>query len=232
MKTTKRIVQRICISVILLCIICLVSSCGESRYSEIKENDSESDSGVSELVNSVQSMQETEIDTSNSELTETIPEEAAKEIVDEYIEILEDGRLKHTFHLIDDSKMFSVVVPSNWERGTDDIFSETFVSEYVTKDSKRMEVQKLQGTTIEQWTEWHADDEGPLSGVTDDGCEYIGYYCDSQIEKDVHWRVYYFLVTSKDGFLYSLSTYQNLDVDSEKHLETVIVPAIESVIIE
>ena len=58
-------------------------------------------------------------------------------------------------------------------------------------------------------------------------CEYTGYYRDPQIEKDVHWRVCYFLVVSEDGSLYSLSIYQNLNVDSEEYLETVIVPAVE-----
>ena len=95
-----------------------------------------------------------------------------------------------------------------------------------------MEVRKLQETTIEQWITEHADDEVSLNGVTDNGCEYIGYYRDPQIEKDVHWRVYYFLVVSEDSSLYSLSIYQNLNVDSEEYLETVIVPAVESVIIE
>lgn len=71
-----------------------------------------------------------------------------------------------------------------------------------------------------------------MNGVTAEGCEYIGYYCDPQIEKDVHWRVYYFLVTSEDGSLYSVSIYHNLDTDSENYLETVVIPAIESVIIE
>lgn len=225
MKTTKRIFQRICISVITLCMVCFIVGCGESQNGEINTNDSES-------VSSDQLTQESEIDTSGSKTAASIQGEATNEIVDDYIEKLEDGRMKHTFHLFDDSKMLSVVVPSNWERGTDDIFSETFETEYVTKDSKRMEFRKLQGTTIEQWTEGHADDEGPLNGVTDNGCEYIGYYRDSQIEKDVHWRVYYFLVVSKDDSLYSISTYQNLDADSEKYLDTVIVPAIESVIIE
>lgn len=234
MEAMKRIVQRICISAFLLCLICMVSSCGESDplFDQYSEYDSEPDESVSELVDPVQSTQESEIDKSSSKNTETIPEETTQEIAEEYTEILEDGRSKHTFNLFDDSKMFSVVVPPNWERGIDDAFSETFVGEYMTKESKRMEVCKLQGTTVEQWAEWYVDAEGPLNGVTAEGCEYIGYYRDPQIEKDVHWRVYYFLVVSEDGSLYSVSIYHNLDTDSENYLETVVIPAIESVIIE
>ena len=221
----KRISKIICTSSILLCIVCFISGCGENQCKEIDENNSES-------LNSVQLTREPDIVTSDSKTTDAIQEETTNEIVDDYIEMLEDGRIKHTFRLFNDSKMFSVVVPSDWERGTDDIFSEIFVTEYVTKNSKRMEVRKLQETTIEQWIAEHADDEVSLNGVTDNGCEYIGYYRDPQIEKDVHWRVYYFLVVSEDGSLYSLSIYQNLNVDSEEYLETVIVPAVESVIIE
>ena len=136
MKTTKRIFQIICISVITLCMVCFIVGCGESQNGEINTNDSES-------VSSDQLTQESEIDTSGSKTAASIQGETTNEIVDDYIEKLEDGRMKHTFHLFDDSKMLSVVVPSNWERGTDDIFSETFETEYVTKDSKRMEFRKL-----------------------------------------------------------------------------------------
>lgn len=148
----KRIVQRICISFFLLGIVCMVSSCGESDlFSEqYSENTSVPDKSDSELVDSVQSTQESEIDKSGSENIETITEETTQEITEEYTEKLEDGRLKQTFHLYDDSKMFSVVVPPNWERGVDDIFSETFVDEYIAKESKRMEILKLQGTTVDR----------------------------------------------------------------------------------
>ena len=128
MKAMKRIVQRICISAFLLYLVCMVSSCGESDllFDQYSEYDSEPDGSASELVDFVQSTQESEIDESSSKNTETIPEETIQEIAEENTEILEDGRSKHTFNLFDDSKMFSVVVPPNWERGIDDVFSELY----------------------------------------------------------------------------------------------------------
>ena len=241
MGTAKKIAPRISVTVLLLCLLCIVSSCGESKsfidkdsesIKQTYENNSDPDRSKSEAMNSAQSTQVEDTDKSSWENTERILEETTKAIAEDYTEILEDGRVKHTFHLIDDADLISVIVPPNWECGVDDAFSETFVDKYVTKDIKRLAVSKLQGTTVEQWTEWHAAHEGPLNGVTVEGCDYIGYYCDPQIEKDVHWRVYYFLIVSEAGILHSVSIYHNLDTDDENYFETVVIPTVESVIVE
>ena len=77
----------------------MVSSCGESDplFDQYSEYDSDSDRSASELEDSVQSTQEAEIDKSSSKNAETIPDETTQGIAEEYTEILEDGRSKHTF---------------------------------------------------------------------------------------------------------------------------------------
>ena len=138
-----------------------------------------------------------------------------------------DGRVKHTFQLADHSELISVTVPESWERGVD-CFTEVFAD--AGKEYKRMEVVDLRGImTEEEWTESLSDVEGPLTGVTDEGVEYIGYYGDPPIEKDANWRIYYFLILSENGGLYAVSINQSLDRDPADYFEKAVLPAVQSV---
>ncbi len=231
METKRKVISRSRAAVLLICLVCVISGCrGREKLINI---DSESIRQTYENnTDFVHSTHTADKDTNSSKTTDTVSTEKTQEIAEDFIEILEDGRAKHIFHLFNDSEQFSVVVPPNWKRGVDGIFSETFVGEYIIKDNKRMEVNKLHETTIEQWKEWHTDDEGPLNGVTAEGCEYIGFCSEPQIEKDVHWKVYYYLIVTETESLYSVSIYYNLDTDSDDFLEKVVIPAVESVIIK
>ncbi len=228
METKIKIFSRSHAAVLLICLACVISGCRERE--KLIDIDSESIRQTYENnTDFVHSTHTADKETDSSKTTDTVSTEKTQETAEDFIEILEDGRAKHIFHLFNDSAQFSVVVPPNWKRGTDGIFSEIFVGEYITKDNKRMEVIKLHETTIEQWKEWNTDAEGPLNGVTAEGCEYIGFWRDPQIEKDVHWRIYYYLIITENESLYSVSIYHNLDMDSEDFLEKTVIPAVESV---
>ncbi len=133
---------------------------------------------------------------------------------------------------------FSIATPSSWERDEGgSIFSENLTyASGLTASKKRMEVGKQTGMTVETWkSEWLAIEEseyeyvGPYSGVTNEGYAYYYYYRDPQIEKDVNWRIYSFLILPKSGAAFTISIHHNQDYDPADYLETVVLPAVKSV---
>ena len=211
MRTTNRKMLKTGLFALLLCVIWSVPGCrGNDSVSQTPETESAAEGSITEPVSSAPAV---------------IPDESTT--ADEHTERTADGRVKHTFHLADHSELISVTVPESWERGVD-CFTEVFAD--AGKEYKRMEVVDLRGImTEEEWTESLSDVEGPLTGVTDEGVEYIGYYGDPPIEKDANWRIYYFLILSENGGLYAVSINQSLDRDPADYFEKAVLPAVQSV---
>ncbi len=153
----------------------------------------------------------------------------------------------HTFELTDHSRhndtpsTFSIVTPSSWGRSSNlDILGEalTFPSG-VSERKKRMEVNQYNDLQILLSNDGGGvnnkivvlDPDVVTSGITENGYKYI-YYREGIFNEDTEpYAFYHFYIDPENGRKYKISFITFLDCDTADYFETVILPAVNSVVI-
>ncbi len=158
-----------------------------------------------------------------------------------------ESTTQYTFELTDHSRpndtpsTFSILTPSNWVRSGDlDVLAETLTfSSGVSESKKRMEVTQYNDLQILLSKDGGdvnnkivvLDPDEVTSGITENGYKYI-YYREGIFNEDTEpYALYHFYIDPENGRQYLVSFITFLDCDTADYFETVILPAVNSVVI-
>ncbi len=133
-------------------------------------------------------------------------------------------------------RIVSLTLPSAWQWDGSH-FSEANVRIGVYPDQKRVSLygalptlQEFEATLRESTSRVYQMDS-PITGKTDTGYSFTGYYGDEEMPKGEMSRRYLFYITADQG-VYTLEIWQRLDFDGANFLAETVLPIVQSFAIQ